>query len=345
MSSEIQKISDQNSVSVLNETLEQFKALFYLAKGKRDTQIKLYTDNKVFCRQNVIDLNNKIEKKLLNYSVSNKLTSISINLSSNSIKSYGNWNEFLNETWETSEKTETVTINWDFEMILPNRVHTLPQTHSLKVRLGNELKPNEIFHMMMVGGDEFELEESQAQMVAKVDFVNDRIATELLAIVSDWYNLLPENVKKKDVNKFLEKHGVKLRMTMEVLIILSGLLLFYPIAMFFIDNSNSIKMTNNGNLKYSFFILNGVFFSYSIFTRVSAFYAQKFNVTMSKLRDKPIFMFTIGDKNELDRIESKNKGLRREIYMKLFISLVSSGILFMLGFFIKTLIEYLKSSN
>ncbi|WP_413997810.1 hypothetical protein ACMDB5_08385 [Flavobacterium sp. W1B] len=341
MSSEVQNANNHNSVSILNDTLEQFKAIFYLAKGKRDTQIKLYTGNKVFCRQNVIDLNDKIEKKLLNYSVSNKLTSISINLSGNNIKSYGNWNEFLCETWETSEKTETITINWDFEMILPNRVHTLPQTHSLKVRLGNELKPNEIFHMMIVGGDEFELEESQAQMVAKVDFVNDRIATELLAIVNDWYNLLPENVAKKDINEFLEKHGVKLRMVMEILIILSGLLLFYPIATFFIINSESSPMTTTKYLKYSFFIINGVFLSYTIFTRVSAFYAQKFNITMSKLRDKPIFMFTVGDKNEQEKIESKNKGLRREIYMKLLISFISSGILFALGFTVKMIIEYI----
>ena len=40
MSKELQKL-EKNSVSILNENIEQFKSLFYLSKGKRDTQIKL----------------------------------------------------------------------------------------------------------------------------------------------------------------------------------------------------------------------------------------------------------------------------------------------------------------
>ena len=241
MSKELQKL-EKNSVSILNENIEQFKSLFYLAKGKRDTQIKLYNENKVFNLQNVIDLNDKIEQKLLNYSVSNKLTSITINLSKNNINVYGNWQEFLNEKWETGEKTETITIDWDFEMVLPNRIHTLPQTHSLKVRMGNKLKPNEIFHIMMTGGEEFDIEESKAQLVAKVDFINNLIATELLGIVGDWYKSLQENEKDNNINKFFGKNWSKLRMVFEVLIIMSGLLLLFPITKYFLPiKVNSIN--------------------------------------------------------------------------------------------------------
>jgi hypothetical protein len=340
MSTEIQKITETNSVSVFHETLEQFKALFYLAKGKRDTQIKLYHGNKLFSKQNIIDLNDKVEQKLLNYSVSNKLTSISINLSGNNIKSYGNWQEFLNEPLNTSEKTQTVTISWDFEMILPNRIHTLPQTHSLKVRLGNELKPNEIFHMMMVGGDEHELEEAQAQMVAKVDFVNNTIATELLALVNDWYDTLVENGFKNKTNKFLQKNGLIIRMIMEIFIIFAGLALFYPIAAYFM---NTPKMNSNYNyLKTNFILINGVFLSYTIFMRISNYYARKYDNTITQLRNNPIFNFTVGDKNELEKIEKKNKGLRREIYMKLIISFLSTGILYFLGCLLNWLIGFIK---
>nr|WP_315222224.1 hypothetical protein [uncultured Flavobacterium sp.] len=342
MSSELQKIPETNSISTFHETLEQFKALFYLAKGKRDTQIKLYQGNKLFSKQNVIDLNNKVEQKLLNYSVSNKLSSISINLSGNNIKSYGNWQEFLNESFQTSEITQTVTINWDFEMVLPNRIHTLPQTHSLKVRLGNELKPNEIFHMMMVGGDEHELNEAQAQMVAKVDFVNNTIATELLALVNDWYKILPENGIESKSNKFLEDHALKLRMIMEILIIMVGLALFYPIAMHFTSSSKVIP-TSSDYLKYNFILVNGVFISYTIFMRISNFYSRKFDRTLNKLRNYPIFNFTIGDKNEHAKIEKKNKSIRREIFMKLLISLLCAGIIFLLNFMLSYIIELFNS--
>jgi hypothetical protein len=322
MSEELQKV-EQNSVTVLNESLEQFKALFYLAKGKRDTQIKLYNENKVFNRQNVIDLNDKIEQKLLNYSVVNKLTSITINLSKNNIKSYGNWQEFLNEKWETGEKTETVTIDWDFEMLLPNRVHTLPQTHSLKVRMGNKLKPNEIFHIMMTGGEEFDLEESQAQLVAKVDFINNSIATELLAIVSEWYNSLPENVKDNNINNFFGKHWAKLRMAMEVLIIMSGIMLVYPIAKYFLP----VKVNSVNFVKCNFTIFAGIFIAFSIFSRTANYYSRKVDSKVNKLTDYPYFMLTSGDQNELAKNEKKNKGIRREIILKLAVTLICTIII------------------
>lgn len=334
----IQTQQDANSVILYNQTLEQFKSLFYLVKGKRDTQIKLYFDDKTFSRNCLIELNEKVQEKLSIHSVSNKLTNISINLSGNHIKSYGNWQEFLNEKWDTSNRTENITINWDFEMELPNRVHTLPQTHSLKVRLGSELKPNEIFHIMMVGSDEFELEESQAQMVAKVDFVNNTIATELLAIVNDWYNALPQKDEENYVNKFLNKHSSKFMIITEIFIILAGLSLFFPIAKHLLIISNS-KLTNSDYLTINFYLVAGVFIMFTIFSRLGGYYSRKIHRTIDKLQGTPIFEFTKGDENELSKINKKNKSLRNEIYKKLIISILSSGILYGIGYAIKMIIE------
>ena len=328
MSKELQKL-EKNSVSILNENIEQFKSLFYLAKGKRDTQIKLYNENKVFNLQNVIDLNDKIEQKLLNYSVSNKLTSITINLSKNNINVYGNWQEFLNEKWETGEKTETITIDWDFEMVLPNRIHTLPQTHSLKVRMGNKLKPNEIFHIMMTGGEEFDIEESKAQLVAKVDFINNLIATELLGIVGDWYKSLQENEKDNNINKFFGKNWSKLRMVFEVLIIMSGLLLLFPITKYFLP----IKVNSINFLKCIFTVVAGVFITFSIFSRIANYSSRQLDSKVNKLTDYPYFMLTSGDRNELVKNEKKNKGIRREVILNLSVTLILAIIISVLSYF------------
>ena len=335
---------DANSVSLYNQTLEQFKSLFYLVKGKRDTQIKLYSDNKSFSRASLIELNEKIQNKLLLHSVTNKLITISVILSNNHIKSFGNWQEFLNELWDTSEKTESVTITWDFEMVLPNRGHTLPQTHSLKVRFGRELKPNEILHIMMVGGDEFELEESQAQMVAKVDFVNATIATELLQKVNDWYKALPLKEAENSANQLLNKHSRKLMLITEILIILAGLSLFFPIAQYLLLTADSIS-TNTQYLKFNFYLVAGVFISFTIFTRIGSYYSHKLDNSIDRLQGTPLFEFTSGDKNELTRILKKNKGLRSEIYMKLFISLISSSILYAVGYLIKFIIEKTQTGS
>lgn len=329
---------DTNSVSLYNQTLEQFKSLFYLVKGKRDTQIKLFSDNKTFTRAALIELNEKIQEKLLLHNVTNKLVTISVILSNNHIKFYGNWNEFLKERWDTSEETDSVTISWDFEMILPNRLNTIPQTHSLKVRFGKELKPGEILQIMMIGGDENEIEESQAQMVAKVDFVNATIATELLEKVNEWYKALPLKKEENQINIFLNKNSNVIMLLTEILIIIAGLTLFFPIAQYLLNDSIKLS-TSSEFLKYNFYLVAGVFITFTVFTRIGSFYSRKIYHVIDKLHGTPLFELTSGDKNELTRIMRLNKTLRREIYLKLFISLISSSILYGIGHLIKFVIE------
>lgn len=334
---------DQNSELIYKQTLEQFKSIFYLVKGKRDTQIKLYSDNKSFTGNSLIELNEIIQEKLRLHTIQNKLSTISVTLSNNHIISYGNWQEFLNEKWNTSQKTDSITINWDFEMILPNRIHTLPQTHSLKVRFGKELKPNELLHIMMVGGDEFELEESQAQMVAKVDFVNASIATELLEKVNSWYSALPLKKEENKLNEWFNRHSNKLMLATEILVITAGLAMIFPIIQHLLGKPN-ILTSNADFIKYNFYIVASVFLTFTIFTRLGTYYARKIDRTIDKLQGTPLFEITNGDKNELERILRKNKSLRSEIILKLFISLISSGILFGLGHLIKYILE-IKSSS
>ncbi len=335
---------DANSVSLYNQTLEQFKSLFYLVKGKRDTQIKLYNENKSFSKSSIVELNTKIQEKLLLHSISNKLTTIAITLSNNTIKSYGNWQEFLNERWDTSDKTQSVTVNWEFEIVIPNRVHTLPQTHSLKVRFGQELKPNEFIHIMMIGGDEFEYEESQAQMVAKVDFVNAIIANELLEKVNEWYKALPLKKEENSTNVFLHKHSRKLIMLAEVLIIIGGFALLLPIAEYLLNSSKNL-ITNSQFLKCNFYLVTGAFIIYAIFTRLGLHYSRKLDNTIDRLQGTPLFDLTNGDRNELEKILKKNKSLRREIYLKIFVSLISTGILYALGQLIKYIFEQTTKSS
>lgn len=329
---------DENSVSIYNQTLDQFKSLFYLVKGKRDTQIKLYSDNKSFSRDSIIALNEKIQEKLSIHTIPNKLLTITVSLSKNHIKSFGNWNEFLLEKWETSQTTDSITLDWDFEMLIPNRVHTFPQTHSLKVRLGQGLKPSEFFQIMIVGGDESELEESQAQMVAKVDFVNATIATELLEKVNEWYEGLPQKSNENKLNVWLDNQNSKIALLTETFIIIAGLALFFPIGEYLITKTSKLDDITL-LLTYNFYALCGIFLSFTIFSRLGQFYGRKINRKIDKLRGTPLFEMTNGDRNELIKILQKNKSLRNEIFTKIFISTISSLILATLGYGVKFLLE------
>lgn len=326
--------------TIHNEMLEQFKSLFYLAKGKRDTQIRLYDDNKSFYRQDLIELNEKIQDKLSLHNVTNKVTNICFHLSKNKVKSFGNWQEFLNEKWETSDETDGIIITWDFEVVLPNRTHTLPQTHSLRVRIGNEVKPSEMIHLIVVGSDEFELEENSAQMVCKVDFVNATLAVELLDKVNEWYSSLTTKKSENATNIFINKHLRLIMLFTEIFIILSGLCLFFPIGQYILNQSQNLS-TNSEYLRYNYYLVAGVFITFTIFTRIGSFYSRKIAMIVERLKGTVIFEITKGDKNLQQKILDRNKSLRREIYLKIIVSLISTGILYLAGTGLKLLFENL----
>ena len=63
MNNQVQN-NEEKPVAVINEIqIKQFQSLYYLFKGKRDTDIKLFDDNKQFTYFEIIELNNKIYKK------------------------------------------------------------------------------------------------------------------------------------------------------------------------------------------------------------------------------------------------------------------------------------------
>ena len=60
------KTNSENQVAVVDENqMKQFQSLYYLIKGKRDTDIKLFTENKQFDFSDITELNAKIYKKLV----------------------------------------------------------------------------------------------------------------------------------------------------------------------------------------------------------------------------------------------------------------------------------------
>lgn len=330
-----------NEVPIQAELIEQFKSLFYLFKGKRDTQIRLYDDNKTFYRSNILDINQTIQDKLLLHNVTNKIVNISLALSGNKVKTFGNWLEFENEKWDTNDEVDSIVINWDFEIVLPNRVHTIPQTHSLKIRIGREIKPTELIHLMMIGSDEYELEENSSQMVCKVDFVNSIIAIELLDRVDQWYKSLSTKISDNATNIWLNKWSNKLRLFSEILIVISGFFFLYPVLSKFIFNPDNV-VNSNKLLQSIFIILSLTFICFAVFNRLASYVSFRLDRAIDKLQGTPIFEITNGDKNLLDKILKKNKTLRREIYLKLIVSLISSGILYVAGQLIKIAIEKLQ---
>ena len=201
-----------NEVAIIDESqIKQFQSLYYLIKGKRDTDIKLFTEFKQFSFQDVLELNDKVYKVLELHQLVTDILNVNVGLENKEIKTFGSWNEFKNTDWNISARTKYITIEWDFNLLFQNQFHNVPQTHTMRVRIGNSLKPSEMIQVVFQGGDEYELEEAQAQMSCKIDFINAQICNQLKTIVSEWYEALPKNSDDHKLIKLILKHEVKIQ--------------------------------------------------------------------------------------------------------------------------------------
>lgn len=79
-----------NEVAIIDEAqIKQFQSLYYLIKGKRDTDIKLFTEFKQFSFQDVLELNDKVYKVLELHKLVTDIVNVNVGLENKEIKTFG----------------------------------------------------------------------------------------------------------------------------------------------------------------------------------------------------------------------------------------------------------------
>lgn len=340
MSNEIQKSNPSNEIVVADQ-LEQFKSLYYLLKGKRDTDIKLFDDYKQFRHRDIIELNEKVYRKLNLHQLVTDTNSVTISLSNKEIKSFGSWQEFLQFDRNISATTNYITIEWDFNLILPNQIHPVPQTHTLRVRIGSGLRPNEMIQVIFQGGEETDLEEAQAQVVCKIDFVNAQICSELKTVVTEWYDALPKNSEDHKLIKFILRHKVKIQQSIIILFLIAGIILLNFITHYVVGQ---VPNSQTNELLTKFYLITTCSFVviYGFYISGTLYADRVLEKTIGRFKRNPMFEFTKGDENKLSEIEKKNTTLMKKLFWDLLIAIGINLVAFGVGKIFPTIAEMIK---
>jgi hypothetical protein len=82
MKNELQENSESAVAIIDDSQIKHFQSLYYLFKGKRDTDIKLFDDYKQFTYSDIIELNAKIYKKLELHEKLTDLVNVTVGLES-----------------------------------------------------------------------------------------------------------------------------------------------------------------------------------------------------------------------------------------------------------------------
>jgi hypothetical protein len=316
----------QNNALAKQEQLENFKSLYYFFKSKRDTDIKLYNDYKQFRKRDIAELNNKINEKIRLHSHLTKTTQVTIGLEYGHVIPFGTWESFESFDWNCSETTKFLSIEWDFNVLLENQFHEkIPQTHTLRIRMGNGLKPSEMIQVIFMGGEEHELEEAQSQMVSKIDFVNAQICADFKNIVSEWYKALPKNNKEQWIVPFLAKNREKVRQFITILFLFSGVVLCQGIFNRYFTLKDDGKELKDMLINF-YFALGYTFVLMYLFYIIGKFYSNRIiDRTVERLRKYPMFEFTKGDENKKGDTDSKNKKLIKQLIFGIVISILANA--------------------
>jgi hypothetical protein len=338
---EAKVVKTDNEIAVNDKVVEQFKSIYYLLKGKRDTDIKLFQGYKQFKYSDILDLNKKIYKKLELHELVTDIVNVTIGLDNKEIKTFGNWNAFTLHDWKIPECTKYISIEWDFNILLPHQVQKIPQTHTLRVRLGNGLKPNEMIQVIFQGGEEHEYEEASSQAVCKIDFVNAQICTELKNVVTQWYEGLPKNSEDQKIIPFIASNAQKVRQFIITLFLIAGVIMTNVLIFHFTE---SLEIINNNVLLEKFYLLFSIalIILYVFYVSGRLYSNRLISKNIENFKRNPMFEVTKGDENRLSEVKKSNKKHIRNLTLGIIASLSANFVAYGVGKLIIVISEMIK---
>lgn len=339
MTNEVQPIHSEDTrptiTSPAKPDLETVKSIYYWLNAKPDTNIKLLEGRKRINLGDIYSINERVNEKLENHKVENYIATISIILSNGKIKEYGAWAEFERENWDAiNESVKALLITWDLTIKLPK--FELPQRHALKIRIGKEITPKDAFQMMFASDDLVEIKENMAYGICKVDFINQVLSTELIGIVDNWYEGLPNIQDKSQIQNFLEKYQ---NVILGTIVNYSPVFIFFVLYIFADLCCNKFGWSTELNLiSLIRIVLIGIF----VFTTgimIGKIFARGIEKKIRALKDYSGFIITKGDKNHNENIKNLNSKITSKIFLRIILGAASGGTAVLVKFILDKIIN------
>lgn len=309
--------------------LKTFKSLYYDLNAKPDTRIKIFDESRKISKSDLIDLNRQVIAKLRNHQVVTFMSTVKIALSDKSILEYNYWKEFEDDNLEYPSYVNAIHLSWDFYLKMPD--YKLPQRHTLRFKIGSQVKPSDLIEAMFTSESEIELSEVSSKAVCKVDFINSVISVELVNLVDGWYSSLPRSDKKNSIHKFMTSHDEHIRSGTSVSFNILGILLGYLVIKYLL-HFNLL----GENLVSSFLMgLSMLWALVYIMGFVGEIVGDVIKGMINKIRTKSMFDVTKGDKNRNREINDENNLNIKKIFSDLIIQLIVNLTLLFVNFLIK----------
>lgn len=334
----IQKSKEETSAALLEseDFINNFKSIYHILNGAPDTKIKVFNEDKIIKLSDIYNLNDKIQDKFKTHNIITNKVELCLTFTNHKAMKFNSWIEFNRTKWDIPVNTESCSIQWDFYIKLP--YYKMPQRHTLKVRMGSTIRPNEFFQLMFESDDDFELMEATADVVCKVDFINSVICNELINIVSEWYEVLEKNNTYNKHIVFLKKKSRVLAQFINIVFLITGATILYTFAKLLLNNTELTNNTTKGFLLtiYLWCLISGG--GMYLFNLIGKLIGRAIVNKAEKISSFSNFIFTQADKNKDKEIENKNTKVVNQIV----ISVIGSCVFALLSFTLNHMLKLIK---
>lgn len=310
--------------------LKNYQAIYYSMNAKPDCKSKIFGKRVIIGMDDLQELNRKITNKFkAHYEEAGFMINVTVNFSDHTSIEFNSWSTFEEYDWAEKRVINNITIKWEYNAKLPQ--YTVPQRHTLVVRLANEIRPEEVINLVVSGKLEEinQIDQEICPIVARVDFINSILAEELLNTVSSWQEGLMSNenevpVIMKAARKFRRAIAYIINYaTVLITLICCFKLLFEVMNRVEVNTIGEIAVETVQNIFFTICVLMAVVW---MVNKVFSIIANAVFLLLGTYKDHHTFNITKGDKKRCQEISSKLKRNKAKVCINIIITLIFNVI-------------------
>ena len=290
------------SLSIISEEPTPDLTILKIASASRNSSSQLYPDRVLITTPNIEDLHKKIGKKLNLHGIKDVESQILLHLANDRIENFESFDDFLRYDFKVASVTESLSIKWSF--IFDSSGIGNPHLHCVALRFSDFPAPGALLQRMLNAraGDQDENDpDFLAPTVCKLDFADNRFASELFSVVSDWIKAQPRVEPAFELITKLRSYEHSIRTFIENTLPTIVLLAYLGIWLELLPDSiaNSVKYS------VAWMIGGGAVFLLARY--IAAGLAQIFSNNIRRMSLAPIFQLTSGDGNRITRYIARSQ--------------------------------------
>jgi len=292
----------KHSLSIISEEPNSDLTVLKIASASRNSSSQLYGDRILLTIPNIQDLHKKIKQKLNLHGIKDLESSCSLQFKSDRVENFDSIDSFLQYDFKLESLTESLAIKWTF--IFNSMEAGNPHLHCVSLRFADFPAPGALLQRMLsarAGDNDEQDPDFFAPTVCKLDFADNRFATELFSVVSGWIKAQPRVEPAFEVINQIKNYEDLIRSFIENTLPIVALFAYLGVWLGLLPEQISTPV------KYSVAWMIGGGAIFLLANYISKAVARIIGKNIRRMSLVPIFQLTSGDTNQITRYIARSQ--------------------------------------